>query len=309
MLRLAIVSVLLVLGATGRASTQALRGEFVYGRDYTFERMEATRSVKDAEDTGTIRLVTYVYRPVKNDRHEVVLFSHGSTGGLMSPPKEAPRDFPPRPVIRFFISRGYTLVVPFRRGRGDSTGTYVEECSVYVGQCTNADQLALTERGLREALLDTNAVIDQLILGRLVPRESKILVGGHSRGGYLSLMLAAERPSLAKAIINFAGGWLAVNENLSPSENQQRIDDQTARLARAAKQAHMPTFWIYAIRDPLYRDDFPPELLRSWREAGGRAEFVQITKHSLPNAHMVPSDAALWERQMDVFIKQLEPPK
>ena len=309
MSRLALATALLVLGAEGRASAQALRPDFVYGRDYTFERMEATRTVDDAQDKGAIRLVTYVYAPVKNDRHEVVLFSHGSTGGLMTPPKEQPRDFPPRSVIQFFISRGYTLVVPFRRGRGDSTGTYVEECSAYTGQCTTADQFALTERGLREALLDTSAVIDQLILGRLVPRESKLILGGHSRGGFLSLMLAAERPSLAKGVLSFAGGWLGVNDNFSPREIQQRMEEQSARLSRAAKQARMPTIWIYAVRDPLYKDGLPAELVRVWREAGGQAEFVNVTEHALPNAHLVPSDATLWERPMDAFLKQLDPRK
>ena len=308
-LRLAFAAVLLVSGAGERASAQALRADFVYGRDYTFDRMEATRTVDDADDKGAIRLVTFVYRPVKNDRHEVVLFSHGSTGGMITPPKEPPRDFPPRAVLRFFISRGYTVVAPFRRGRGESTGKYVEECSAFTGQCTNADQFALTERGLREALLDTNAVIDQLVLGGLVPRDSKILLAGHSRGGFLSLALAAERPSLAKGVLNFAGGWLAVTDNLSPRENLQRTEEQTVRLSRAAKQARMPTVWIYAVRDPLYKEGVPAELVRAWREAGGQAEFVNITEHSLPNAHLVPSEGALWERPMDAFLKQFDPQK
>ena len=75
---------LLLIGFSiaARAQTPAnapLNPEWVYLRDYTFERMEATREVDDAEDNGTIGLVTYVYRPVKGDRHEVVLYSHGSS--------------------------------------------------------------------------------------------------------------------------------------------------------------------------------------------------------------------------------------
>jgi predicted acyl esterase len=91
--------------------------------------MTATRVVNDAEDKGTIRLVAYVYRPVNNDRKKVVLFSHGSTGGLAHSPKEA-LDAPPPPVVNYFVSRGYTLVAPMLGGRNESSGTYVEECSV-----------------------------------------------------------------------------------------------------------------------------------------------------------------------------------
>jgi len=299
------IGLILFVAAAADVSGQALNPEFVHGRDYTFERMEAKRKVSDAEDKSTIRLVTYVYRPLKNDRREVVLFSHGSTGGLSRSPKE-PLEAPPAAVIRFFVSRGYTLVAPSRRGRGESTGTYVEECSVYIGQCTVADQLALGERAIREALLDTDAVIEQLILERLVPRESKILAGGISRGGFLSLILAGERPKLVKGVINFVGGWYGVTDRLLETENKRRMDDQSARLARAAKQTRAPSIWFYAARDPLYREGVPRELFRSWQDAGGQGEFVFFDDHSLPSGHVVASNAALWERQVDAFLKAID---
>ena len=145
-MRVIIAAVLLVVVGVAGASGQALNPEFVHGRDYTFERMEARRAVRDAEGTGTIRLVTYVYRPLKNDRREVVLFSHGSTRGMIRPPKE-PGAWPPPSVMRFFVSRGHTLVAPMRRGRGESGGASVEECAFYLGRCTPARKVALTERG------------------------------------------------------------------------------------------------------------------------------------------------------------------
>jgi pimeloyl-ACP methyl ester carboxylesterase len=299
-----LAGVVLACISAAPAAAQAINPEFVFGRDYTFERLEATRAVDDAQDKGTIHLVTYVYRPVKNDRHEVALFSHGSTGGLARSPKEpgGANALPPS-VVQYLVTRGYTVVAPMRRGRGESTGTYVEECSVFTGECTVGDQVKLGERGIREALLDTNAVIDQLVLGRLAPRDAKILLVGHSRGGFLSLLLAGERPALAKAVINFSGGWYGVTDRLAPSENQQRMDDHKARLTRAAARAGVPTLWFYAARDPLIKDGVPQELLRSWLEAGGRAEFVFIAEHSLPNAHLALSDPKLWEQQADALLK------
>jgi pimeloyl-ACP methyl ester carboxylesterase len=307
MMRVFIAVLLFVFAGAGSVSAQALDPEFVWGRDYTFERMVASRVVNDAQDKGAIRLVTYVYRPLKNDRHEVVLFSHGSTAGLVHAPKE-PRgsNAPPPMVIQFFLSRGYTVVAPMRRGRGESTGTYIEECSVYTGQCSVADQVALGERGIREALLDTSAVIDQLILGRLVRRESKILLVGHSRGGFLSLILAGERPQLIKGVVNFAGGWYGVTDRLTALENQQRMDDQKARLTRAAKRTSAPSIWFYAARDPFYKDGVAQELHRYWQDAGGRAEFVFVAEHSLPNAHLALNNTALWGRQVDALLKTME---
>lgn len=303
-----ISALLFLAAAAGHVSAQAINPDFVHGREYTFERMVAKRVVHDAENKGTIRLVTYVYRPLKNDRHEVVLFSHGSTAGLARSPKE-PLEAPPPAVIRFFISRGYTLVAPSRRGRGESSGTYVEECSVYIGQCTVADQLALSDRALREALLDTNAVINQLILGRLVPRKSKILAAGNSRGGFLSLILAGQRPQLVKAVVNFVGGWLGVTDRLTEAENRGRMDEQTVRLARAAKQTHAPSIWFYAARDPFYKEGVQQELFRSWQDAGGQGEYVFISEHTLQNGHMIASNPALWEKQADAFLKTIDPVK
>ena len=296
---------LFVVAIAAPASGQAINPEFVHGRDYTFERMVAERVVNDAQDKGTIRLVTYVYRPLKNDRHEAVLFSHGSTAGLARSPKEA-LDAPPAAVIRFFVSRGYTLVAPMRRGRGESSGTYVEECSVYIGQCTVTEQTALLDRQLREALLDSNAVIDQLILGRLVPRQSKILVAGISRGGFLSLILAGERPELVKGIVNFVGGWIGVTDRLTTQDIQQRMEKQKAMLTRAAKRAGAPSIWFYATRDPFYKEGVPQELHRYWQVAGGRAEFVYIDDPKLTPGHAIAPLTALWERQVDAFLQSLD---
>jgi pimeloyl-ACP methyl ester carboxylesterase len=300
-----LIGLIFFVAAAIDVSAQAINPDFVYGRDYTFERMEAKRVVRDAEDRGTIRLVTYVYRPVKNDRREVVLFSHGSTGGLVRSPKEDAGAAPPS-VVRFFVSRGYTLVAPKRRGRGESTGTYVEECSTYTGQCTAADQVAVGDRAMREALLDTDAAIDQLILGRLVPRDSKIIVAGISRGGFLSLILAGKRPELVKGIFNFVGGWYGVTDRTTAQESQRRMDDQKVRLTRAAKQVSAPSIWFYAAHDPWYREGVPQELHRYWQDAGGRSEFVFLADHALPSGHELAANAALWERQADAFLKTIE---
>ena len=298
-------AVLFLAATASTAGAQGPAAEFVHERDYLFERMEATRAVNDAQDQGTIRLVTYVYRPVKADRREVVLFSVGSTGGMIRSPKEPGEGLAPA-LIRFFVSRGYTLVVPQRRGRGESTGTYVEECATAAGKCTPAEQVALTDRGLREALLDTNAVIDQVVLGRLVPRDAKILLAGQSRGGFLSLVLAGERPSLVTGVINFAGGWQSMQERLSEADVKERLELQTPKLAKAAKQFSGPSIWIYAARDPFYREGTPRLLLDAWQKAGGQAEYVFVAEHSLPNPHLAIADAALWGRQVDGFLKNIE---
>lgn len=303
--RSACASLVLAFAAVSPLHAQALAPDFVHGIDYTFERMVATRNVSDADDKGAIRLVSLVYRPVKNDRHEVVLFSHGSTAGEIRSPKE-PWEGPPVSLLRFFTTRGYTVVAPMRRGRGESSGTYVEECAIYLGKCTLAQQTAMTERSLREAMLDTAAVLDQVVFGRLVPRDSKILLAGVSRGGFLALMAAAARPKQVRGVVNFVGGWMSVSDKYPADENQQRLDEQTRRLGQAGKQGQAPSIWIYAARDPFYSESTTRQFFRAYEEGGGKGEYVFVADHALPSGHTVASNLALWETSVDAFLAKLK---
>ena len=300
-----LVLVLFAISVSARALGQALSPEFVHGVDYSFERMEATRSVDDADDRGSIRLVTLVYRPLKIDNRQVVLFSHGSTGGEIKSPKE-PWEGPPQSVINFFVTRGYTVVAPMRRGRAESSGTYVEECAIYAGECTLARQTAMMERSLREAMLDTSAVIDQIVVRRLMPRDGKLLLVGVSRGGFLSLMIASERPQQVKGIVNFVGGWLSVSPKYPDADNALRLKAQAERLTQAGKGRAAPSVWVYAARDPLYDEATTREFFRAYREAGGRGEYVFVRDHPLPSGHNVASALPLWQSAVDGFLKNVD---
>jgi hypothetical protein len=89
-----------------------------------------------------------------------------------------------------------------------------------------AEYRALPEPGIAEALNDSNAVIDQVIEGREVPSGSKIIFSGISRGGFLSLRIAAERPEITRGVVNFVGGWLSVNDGWPAEENAARVELQ-----------------------------------------------------------------------------------
>jgi pimeloyl-ACP methyl ester carboxylesterase len=178
---------------------------FRYGASYNFEAASATRVVNDLHDHGSVSLSVYVWRPLHTQSPKVVFFSHGSTGGGAIHPRE-PVEWIPRPLIRYFVDRGFTLVMPIRRGLTPSTGTYFAECQFQSGECSLADSRALAGPGLDDAVADNSAVLDQVVLGRIVPRNAKVLFAGISRGGLLSLRMAYERPANAAGVLNFVGG-------------------------------------------------------------------------------------------------------
>ena len=161
---------------TDAALGQVPSAEFpVNGVDYRFKRMVTRRPVNDAADSGRIKLVSYVYEPLHDNRGDVVIVLHGSTGGMASSPNEPlnVRGFP----IDFLLGRGLTVVVPLRRGRAESTGTYVEECPYYPGRCSLADNRLLAESGLADAIASTDAVLDDVLV-KLNPRDGKVVLVG-----------------------------------------------------------------------------------------------------------------------------------
>lgn len=292
----------LTVGLTANAQTYP--PTFAHGVDYQFQRVQATRNASDTADQDAIVLVSYVYTPLKLDRHEVVLFSHGSTAGGAVAPSESVA--PPRSIVQFFVSRGYTLVAPMRRGRGESSGTYREECGVWSGACTLVDDSALFASGLDEAALDVAAVIEQVVLGKLVPGDSKILFAGNSRGGFLSIVMAARRPEVTRGVINFVGGWMSVRDDFPPELNRKRLKLQTDRLGWVARAITAPTLWVYAARDPFYDETVTRQFFESFTAAGGKGDYFYVQSHTLPIGHSVATDSALWQQRVDVFLDGLD---
>ena len=275
------------------------------GTDYTFERTSAVRVVHDEYDQGSISLATYIYRPLRNDRRTVVLFSHGSTNGQSTDPAE-PQLVVPCALKNYFLSRGYTLVAATRRGRGASTGTFIEECARNADPaCTPARNREMSPRALEEALADSVAVLDQVVYARLARPGERIILAGHSRGGFLALALAAQRREQVAAVINFSGGWLGFQPQLIDGpEAGLRLAFHEALLRRYAAFGG-PTLWLYADRDSFYSEDITRRLFDGYIGAGGRGGYVRFSNHPLENGHLLIQESPLWSDAADAFLAEI----
>jgi pimeloyl-ACP methyl ester carboxylesterase len=295
-----------VVGLNTRAAAQSPPdpSAFRNGVAYTFEREIATRDVNDAYDHGTISLVANVWRPLSQNHHEIVLFSHGSFGGMADDPRE-PLEYIPSELLEFLVRRGYTVVVPLRRGVGGSTGTFREECPFAAGKCTLEQYRELAEPGIAEAIKDSNAVIDQVIEGKEVPRGSKIILAGISRGGFLSLRLAAERPELTRGVVNFVGGWLSISNRWPAQENAARVELENRLFRSIGYRARAPSLWIYASRDPFYSEKTTRDFFAEFKTGGGTGRYFYVADHSLRIGHMVAADPKLWDKAVGSFLDNL----
>jgi pimeloyl-ACP methyl ester carboxylesterase len=303
--RLATLAGVVLAIAAASAQAPPMPNAFRYGASYDFEVTSATRVVNDAHDQGPISLVVYIWRPLHTKSNKVVFFSHGSTGGGSIHPKE-PVEFIPRPLIRYFVDRGYTLVMPIRRGLAASTGAFVAECQFQSGECTLADNRALAGPSLDDAVADNSAVLDQIVLGKVVSPNAKVLYAGISRGGFLSLRMAYARPESAAGVLNFVGGWISMPDVWPADELKARVDLHHRWLREIAGRIKVPTLWIYGSRDPFYSESVTRNMFNFFTKSGAAGKYVFINNHTLPTGHNVAQAPELWEREVAEFIASLE---
>ena len=275
----------------------------IYGVHYSFEKMTAVRQVRDQHDNGKVHLVSYVFRPLRNDRQEVVVDLHGSLGGLAVAPGEPVLTLN-RQKLNLLLERGYTVVVPMRRGFGESDGQYVEECAYQAGKCSLADYRLLMPSGLSDALASTEAVIRQVVFGKLKPRSSKVILWGGSRGAILALHYAATHPDQVRGVIAVSPGWLSLSNKWPKEEVEERLSLQKRFMARTGAGYRGPTLWIYAARDAHYVEPLTRQFFDAFKTAGGQGQYFYIADHALPSGHVPPVE--LWKEEAERFLQQFQ---
>lgn len=141
-----------------------------------------------------LRLEATLYRPSPTGSHPVVIFNHGSTGaGRQSPGVTV--QYPE--TARFFVERGMAVLIPMRRGRGKSGGAYLERYD-----CDSS----VFRAGVERAIADLDAVME-FVAKQPWADTTRLVLGGMSRGGFLSIVYSSIRRTGARGVINFAGGW------------------------------------------------------------------------------------------------------
>src|ERR1043165_4982031 len=169
------------------------------------ERQSIMLATRLREHGKAVRLQVIIYKPPGNGTFPLVVVNHGSTGvGKTS--ALFGETWAPRSLAELFVSRGYIVAFPQRRGRGTSEGLYDEGFKPDRAQGYTCEaQLSLA--GADRALRDLAAAVEALRERADVARKP-VLMMGVSRGGVLSMVYAGEYPEQVAGVINFVGGWM-----------------------------------------------------------------------------------------------------
>jgi len=240
----------------------------------------------------TLEMVTF--KPAGLGPFPTLVFNHGSTGTGNDPSLFTSTVTSPA-LAKHFNERGWMVVFPQRRGRGKSGGLYDEGFKPDRSQYSDDPRYALP--GFEHALADVECVVEHLLSRADVDRE-RLLIGGHSRGGFLALAFAGARPELFGGVLNFVGGW--VDEHGPASEMINPV------IARRGATFPGPTVWLYAENDPFYSVAHSRKNFHAFEVAGGQGQFHVLETSPGQDGHHILSLTSLWGLVVDGFLERVD---
>lgn len=198
-------------------------------------------------------------------------------------------------LSRWFVDRGYVVVLPQRRGHGATGGDLVEAR----GNCADPDHYT-------SGLLAAEDIAASIAYMREQPfvAPGETIAVGISSGGWASLALASRGDSDVRAVINFAGGRGAhafgrPNAICAPA----RLVDAMGRYGASARA---PTLWLYAENDSYFGPDIARAMHTSWTDAGGVADLHVFPKYGT-EGHALADDQNgwyLWGSALQTFLER-----
>ena len=256
-------------------------------------RMREQLWVVPSGDPNTVLRAT-VFRPAddvgQKISHPLVVINHGTSADT--------RLAVSMPVYfwlsRWFVERGYVVILPQRRGYGATAGPYLES----IGDCADPDHFASGQ----VAADDIQAVVAYMRRQPFI-KSDQIIVAGASSGGWASLALASRNLPGVRAVINFAGG----RGGHSPGQaNVVCGEDRLINAVRAYGQtARIPTIWFYAQNDSYFGPPLASAMAAAWRGGGGSVE-LHISSPYGDDGHAFVDDKAgwnIWGPALDHFLQ------
>ena len=245
------------------------------------------------ENGKAISLEMVLFKPSGNGPFPTLMFNHGSTGwgndaSLFKATWTSPA------LARFFNERGWLIAFPQRRGRGKSDGLYDEGMELDRSAYSARPEVSLP--GVDRALDDMDEAVAWLKTRPEVDR-GRMIIGGQSRGGILSVAFSGTRPAEFRGVINFVGGWMGEGAQASEAVN-------TKTFQRGAPFGR-PTLWLHADNDPFYSLRHSRKNFDAFIAAGGVGSFHIVPIGAAQDGHHIVSVPSLWRTTVERYLADL----
>lgn len=189
-----------------------------------------------------------------------------------------------------FTKRGFAAVIPMRRGYAGSEGHCTEDFT----DCNSVD---LYEAGL-ESARDLQAAVRFMETQPYVDR-SRLLLVGHSAGGFASLAAASQGINGLLGVINFAGGR-GTRGQCSPWKLSRTME----QFGRTTK---VPMLWLYSENDGFFSPACVKQMHDAFQKGGGKAKLVTLPPLGEDGHSFFGKQRGLpiWTKEVDEFLAEI----
>ncbi len=245
---------------------------------------ETVRTVRKPGAFG-VALETTVYLPDEAGPFPVVVINHGKASG---DPRFQAR-YRPAQAARYFLQRGYAVVVPMRQGFSKSGGSYIG------GGCN-------VESNGRVQAEDVKAVLDDVAAQPWADKD-RMLVVGQSHGGWTTLAFGRQNYPGVRGLVNFAGG---LRQEQCPNWKEALAGG----AASYARDTRLPSIWFYGDNDSFFDPPTFHAMFDQYNAAGGQAQLVAYGRFGADSHGLFGSRAgtAIWQPELSRFLSAIGMP-
>ncbi|MGH8431102.1 MAG: alpha/beta hydrolase family protein, partial [Solimonas sp.] len=242
-------------------------------------------------------LVATVMRPADRQTRPLAIINHGSPADSSERPgMERPR-FPT--LSSWFLARGYIVVLPLRRGYGETGGLWAED----YGTCQTPDYFGA---GLQGAA-DIKATLDHMRRQPYVAADRAIVVG-QSAGGWAAMAFSSLNPPGVPGMVNFAGGRGGQQTLPDGGIGTCRPDALVKAAGRFGLTARVPMLWLYTQNDSFFEPALARRMVDAYRTAGGRATLLALGPFGHDGHGLASSSAGvpIWSGPVADFLVRVK---
>lgn len=227
---------------------------------------QQTHALPVTEADGTHRLIlARLCRPPGEGTHRLAVLNHGKPvtaaeiAAFTLPSCEAEQ-------VRWFLERGFAVLLPLRRGYGATAGALAERNPACTPARDYGPSALETARDIRAAIA----------YGARLPgiAPDRVVVVGQSAGGLGAVALASQNDPHVSALVSMAGGDGGHLNRVAGAVCQPQA--LLAAMARFGATARAPMLWVYTANDSYFAPDLAADMHRAYTEAGGRAELAAL---------------------------------
>jgi dienelactone hydrolase len=238
-----------------------------------------------------VEMVVTTFKPNGDGPFPLVIINHGRAGTAVERAKVRRQRYPD--AARYFVRRGFAVVVPTRKGYGETGGSDPENS----GACVNPSYAPTFDAALE-------SIVPVLEWAKRLPYfdARRILAVGTSMGGISTIALAARNPEGMVLAVNFAGG--KGGDPATRPGDPCAPDKLAQSYAAFGKSARVPTLWLYSQNDLYWGAELPRQWHKAYVDAGGPAEFVSLPAFGRDGHLVFGQGVSLWAPHVDAFLKE-----